>query len=56
MLTSAQIGRQNGDTRTRKLGYLNLSYEDTQWEQHKRKNITVFRGRLYKKVIKVNYN
>jgi hypothetical protein len=25
MLTSAEIGKQNGDTRTRKPGYLNLS-------------------------------
>jgi hypothetical protein len=25
MLTSAKIGKQNGDTRTRKPGYLNLS-------------------------------
>jgi hypothetical protein len=27
MLTSAEIGKQNGDTRTRKPGYLNLSID-----------------------------
>jgi hypothetical protein len=38
MLTSAKVGKQNGDTRTRKQGYLNLSIRELTNVRRRRQN------------------